>query len=282
MELYICSSLTGKVELLRPSPVQSGVGFVGSGGPGELCDTFLSAVCWHLCLLGSYRCTDRGNVGQSQGREAPALLKPELGLHTPDLRCGAAARLEQAGRVTHLPQASVVVAIPSHQPARTRMGRTPSGSWCWMIFDDFQHRYLSLFLQLHDSLILENLIYNHLEVRMDTKSIWGENIRPRLKQKASERYPSMSRVFFAVKMVFFFYNKFYDFKNKSKIKCFYKDSDYVDVEDLILHNPVVFYKLDPCSDYTSYECSRISPTMGWSHGATEHIGFKARLVKWFH
>lgn len=198
-------------------------------------------------------------MGQNQGREVPALLKPELGLHTPCVRWGAAARLEQAGRVTHLPQASLVVAIPSHQPARTRMGETPCGSWCWMIFDDVQHQYLSLFLQFHDSLILENLIYNYLEVGMDTKYLWGENIRPRLKQRASEWYLSMSRVFFAVKMVFFFYNKFYDFRNKSKILLFFKDSDYVDVEDLILHNPIVFCKLDPCSDYTSYKCSRISP-----------------------
>lgn len=114
-------------------------GFCWTWRSQELHDTFLSAVFWHLCLLADFTCIDRGNVGQNQGREAPALLKPKLGLHIPHLQWGAAVWQEQASRVMRLPRASLILAVPSQQPAKTRMGETPNGSWCWMTFDDVQH-----------------------------------------------------------------------------------------------------------------------------------------------
>lgn len=36
------------------------------------------------------------------------------------------------------------------------------------------------------------------------------------------------------------------FENKAKIILVFKDPDYMDVEGLILHNPVLFYRLHPC------------------------------------
>lgn len=48
----------------------------------------------------------------------------------------------------------------------------------------------------------------------------------------------------------FFYCKFYVLWKQSQGTVF-KDPDYMDVESLMLHNPVLFYRLVPCSDYTS-------------------------------
>lgn len=63
-------------------------------------------------------------MGQSQRREAAALLKARLGLHIPHLHWGAAMWQEQERRVMHLPWASLIVVVHSHQPA---MGETPDG-----------------------------------------------------------------------------------------------------------------------------------------------------------
>lgn len=92
----MCSSLTGKV--FSNQVLYNLHGFCLWTRSQELCDTFLRAAYWHLCLLAVYRCTDRGNMGQSQGKEASALLKPELNLCVPHACWGTAECLEHVGR----------------------------------------------------------------------------------------------------------------------------------------------------------------------------------------
>lgn len=148
----------------------------------ELHDTFLGAVGWHLCLLANYRLWTEGTWAKTrEGKHSEAWA----GSMHPASVVGY-CNMAGTGREGDALATGISHCGCPFSPACQDLHRR--GIQQELVLDDIRQCSVSISLRFYSFTILWFwrtllLSYSSLEVRMDTRSVWGENIMPRQKQK---------------------------------------------------------------------------------------------------